>query len=80
MAGGSCPIIFFKIRTNFHAIRWRTRVYEIKRRGSTLQEVEKRVVDIFGTEKDVIYSEGRRWIQVGTRSLLCYWAVREWIQ
>ena len=28
-------------------------------------------------ERDVIYSKGRRKIQVAARSLLCYWAVRE---
>jgi len=39
--------------------------------------VEKRVKDIFSIEKDVIYSKGRRKIQVAARSLLCYWAVRE---
>ncbi len=32
---------------------------------------------IFGVEKEVIYSKGRRKIQVAARSLLCYWAVRE---
>ena len=56
------------------------RFYEIKRRGSTLEKEEKRVMEIFGTEKDVIYSEGRHRIQVAARSLLCYWAVCEWIQ
>jgi hypothetical protein len=39
--------------------------------------VEKRVREIFGVEKDVIYSKGRRGIQVAARSLLCYWDVRE---
>lgn len=34
-------------------------------------------MEIFGVEKDVIYSKGRRKIQVAARSLLCYWAVRE---
>jgi DNA-binding MarR family transcriptional regulator len=28
-------------------------------------------------ERDVIYSKGRRKIQVAARSLLCYWAMRE---
>ncbi len=32
---------------------------------------------IFGVEKEVIYSKGRRKIQVAARSLLSYWAVRE---
>ena len=51
--------------------------YEIKSQGYTIEKVEKRVMEIFGVEKDVIYSKGRRKIQVAARSLLCYWAVRE---
>jgi type I restriction enzyme R subunit len=53
------------------------RFYELKSQGYTLEKVEKRVIEIFGVEKDVIYSKGRRKIQVAARSLLCYWAVRE---
>jgi REP element-mobilizing transposase RayT len=53
------------------------RYYELKSQGYTLEMVEKRVVEIFGVEKEVIYSKGRRKIQVTARSLLCYWAVRE---
>jgi hypothetical protein len=35
-------------------------------------------MEIFGVEKDVIYTGGRRKIQVAARSLLfCYWAERE---
>jgi predicted transcriptional regulator len=34
-------------------------------------------MEIFGVERDVIHSKGRRKIQVAARSLLCYWAVRE---
>ncbi len=34
-------------------------------------------MEIFGVEKDVIYSKGRRKIQVAARSLLCYWAMRK---
>jgi len=41
------------------------------------EKVEKRVMEIFGVERDVIYSKGRRRIQVAARSLLCYWALRE---
>jgi REP element-mobilizing transposase RayT len=53
------------------------RFYEIKSQGYTIQKVEKRVMEIFGVRRDVIYSKGRRRIQVAARSLLCYWAVRE---
>jgi REP element-mobilizing transposase RayT len=53
------------------------RYYDIKKQGWTIETVEKRVMEIFGVEKDVIYAKGRRKIQVAARSLLCYWAVRE---
>ena len=53
------------------------RYYEIKSQGYTIEQVEKRVIEIFGIERAVIYSTGRRKIQVAARSLLCYWAVRE---
>ena len=51
--------------------------YEIKSRGYTIEKVEKRVMEIFGIEKEVIYSKGQCKIQLAARSLLCYWAVRE---
>ena len=53
------------------------RYYELKSQGYTIERVEKRVMEIFGVEKDVIYAKGRRKIQVAARSLLCYWSVRE---
>ena len=53
------------------------RYYEIKSQGYTIEKVEKRVMEIFGIEKDVIYSKGQCKIQVAARSLLCYWTVRE---
>ncbi len=53
------------------------RNYEIKSQGYNIKKVAKRVMEIFGVEKDVIYSRERRKIQVAARSLLCYWAVRE---
>jgi hypothetical protein len=39
--------------------------------------VEKRVLEIFGVEEDVINCKGRRKVQVAARSRLCYWAERE---
>jgi hypothetical protein len=53
------------------------RYYEMKSRGYTLETVEKRVMEIFGVDRDVIYSKRRLKIQVAARSLLCYWAVCE---
>jgi len=38
-----------------------------------IRGIERRAV----FRKDVIYSKGRRRIQVTARSLLCYWAVRQ---
>ena len=52
-------------------------IYEIKSQGYDIEKVENRVMEIFGLERDVIYSKGRRKIQAAARSLLCYWAVRE---
>jgi len=52
-------------------------IYEIKSQGYNIEKVENRVMEIFGVEKDVIYSKGRRKIQLAARSLLCYWAVSE---
>lgn len=35
------------------------RYYELKSQGYTIERVEKRVMEIFGVEKEVIYSKGR---------------------
>ena len=32
---------------------------------------------VLGVDRDMVYSRGRRRVQVEARSLLCYWAVRE---
>ena len=42
-----------------------------------IEKVEKRVIEILGVERDVIYSKRRRKVQVAARSLLCYWVVRK---
>ncbi|GAG61821.1 unnamed protein product [marine sediment metagenome] len=42
-----------------------------------IEKVEKRVIEIFGVERDVIYSKRRRKVQVAARSLLCYWVMRK---
>jgi uncharacterized protein with PIN domain len=42
-----------------------------------IKNVEDRVMEIFGVEKDVIYSKGLRRSQVAARNLLYEWAVRE---
>ena len=53
------------------------RHYELKSQGYDLTKLEERVIEIYGIEKEAIYSKGRRKMQVHARSLLCFWAVRE---
>ena len=53
------------------------RHYELKSRGYDLTKVEERVIEIFGIDRDVIYSRGRRKQQMQARSLFCHWAVHE---
>jgi REP element-mobilizing transposase RayT len=53
------------------------RHYELKSRGYDLARVEERVMEIFGIERGMIYSKGRRQQQVQARSLFCYWTVNE---
>ena len=53
------------------------RHYELKSRGFDLNRVENRVMEIFGIERETLYSKGRRNLQVEARSVFCYWAARE---
>ena len=53
------------------------RRYELISRGYDLARVEERVMEIFGIDRDVLYSRGRRRQQMQARSLFCYWAVNE---
>ena len=69
--------IFFSYAGGRTANEKLDRYYDIKSQGYNIEKVEKRVMEIFGVDKDVIYSKGRRKTQVAARSLLCYWAVRE---
>ena len=48
------------------------RYYELRSRGYDLKKVEERVMEIFSVDRDVIYSRGRRRVQVEARSLLCF--------
>jgi hypothetical protein len=43
-----------------------------------IEKVENRVMELFGLERDVLYSKGRCKIQVASRSLLGYWAFASW--
>ena len=53
------------------------RRYELKSRGYDLREVEKRVMEVLGVERETIYTKGRRRIEAEAKGLLCYWAVRD---
>jgi hypothetical protein len=53
------------------------RGYELKRLGYNLDRIAKKVGEIYGIEKDEVFSKGRQQRKVKARSLLCYWAVRE---
>jgi REP element-mobilizing transposase RayT len=51
--------------------------YELKRRGYDLERIAGRVAELYGMEKEEVFSRGRQKQKVQARSLLCYWAVRE---
>jgi putative transposase len=53
------------------------RRYKLRGLGYDLAKIGQRVSEIYGIEKEDIYSRGRRKVQVEARDLLCYWAVRE---
>jgi chromosomal replication initiation ATPase DnaA len=42
-----------------------------------VERIAKRVAEIYGVEAKEVFSKGRQQQKVRTRSLLCYWAVRE---
>ena len=48
----------------------------MKQSGVTLDRVEKRVMELFSTSKE-LYGEGRHRPISQARSLFCFWAVRE---
>ena len=43
--------------------------------GYDLEKIGRRVSNIYGIEKNEIYSKGRRKVQVNARDLLCYWVL-----
>ena len=53
------------------------RRYELRRRGHDLETIGRRVGEVLGVDREVIYAKGRRKRQLEARSLFCYWAVRE---
>ncbi len=54
-----------------------TRQYELKRRGCDLNQIAKKVAEIYSMDTKDVFSKGRQVQKVRARSLLCFWAVRE---
>lgn len=52
------------------------RSYELKSKGYDLKSIEKRVCEIYGIEKNEIYSGSRQQTLADARGLYCYWSVR----
>jgi chromosomal replication initiation ATPase DnaA len=53
------------------------RYYELKRRGYDLDQIAKRVAEIYSMEPREIFRKGKQQQKVKARSLFCFWAVSE---
>ena len=53
------------------------RYYELKSLGYDLKAVEKKVCEIYGIEREEIYTGGRQKRLAEARGLFCCWAARE---
>jgi putative transposase len=53
------------------------RRYRLRSQGHDIAGIEERVIDIFGIEKDELYSLSRKHKISVARSVFCYWCVRE---
>ena len=53
------------------------RPYELKHQGYDLDRIAERIVEIYGMETRGIKSKEKQLRKVKTRSLFCFWAVRE---
>ena len=53
------------------------RQYALKASGIDLDSVAARVIELLGMDIEQVWQPGRFRPQVQSRSLLCYWAVRE---
>lgn len=53
------------------------RRYELKSQGYDIVRVEKRIIDVFGIERDDLYSGRRKKPISEARSVFCYWCVKE---
>jgi len=50
---------------------------ELQSKGYDLEVISKRVCELFGIEKEELYSGSRRQAIIDARGLFCYWAVYE---
>jgi putative transposase len=53
------------------------RRYALRARGVDLAFIASRVSEVLGVKPEEVWAEGKHRRIVETRSLLCYWAVRE---
>jgi REP-associated tyrosine transposase len=53
------------------------RRYRLQARGYDIKRLVGKVAAIFDIEPDLIFKPGNQPLRVKTRSLVCYWAVRE---
>ncbi len=51
---------------------------ELRRRGYNLEEIARRVAEIYQLDMKEVLARGRQQQQVNARSLFCFWAVRDW--
>ena len=55
------------------------RRYRLKDQGYNSARVVKKVAEIFDIKPEQIYKRGNQPVRVKARSLICYWAVSEFI-
>jgi putative transposase len=53
------------------------RRYELKRLGYDVDQIAKRVAEIYDMDPREVLSRGRQKLKVKARSLFCFWAVKE---
>lgn len=53
------------------------RRYSLKAQGCDLEHVVRKVAEIFDVEPEMVWKPGNQPLRVKSRSLVCYWSVRE---
>ena len=67
----------FVVRVLASANEAMERKYDLESRGFTLDKAAARMAEVLGMKPEDVWADGRYRHIVDTRSLLCYWAVRE---